>query len=92
MGGGGKATVTLRGRPLVEHALSALAPVVDELVVVAKRATPLPDALSAPVWEDEVEDHHPRHGIVRALRGAAGADVLVLAVDLPLMDAATLAR
>lgn len=95
MGGGGKATVLLRGRPLVERAVAALAPVVGEerVVVVAKRDTPLPGGLAAPVWEDEAaeDDHHPRHGIVRALRGAAGAPVLVLAVDLPCMDAATLA-
>lgn len=95
MGGGGKATVLLRGRPLVEHAVAALAPVVgiERVVVVAKAGTPLPDGLAAPVWADDAGagDHHPRHGIVRALRGAAGAPVLVLAVDLPCMDAATLA-
>ena len=80
--GGAKATAVLEGRPLAAHAVAALRAVVDEVVVVAKPGTALPD-LGVPVWFDEDEGFHPRHGLVATLRGAAGAPVLVLAVDLP---------
>jgi molybdopterin-guanine dinucleotide biosynthesis protein A len=80
--GGAKATADLGGRPLIAHALDALRERVGEVVVVAKPGTTLP-ALDVPVWHDDDEAFHPRHGIVTALRGAAGAPVLALAVDLP---------
>lgn len=83
--GGGKATVELQGRPLAAHAVGALRAVAAEVVVVAKPDTPLP-ALDVPVWHDDTADLHPRHGLVRALRGARGATVLALAVDLPLVE------
>lgn len=79
--GGAKATVLLGGRPLIAHALEAVRPLVDELVVVAKPSTELPD-VGVPVWHDEDAGFHPRHGLVTALR-RAGGPVLVLAVDLP---------
>jgi molybdopterin-guanine dinucleotide biosynthesis protein A len=82
--GGAKATAQLAGRPLAQHAIDALASVVDEVVVVAKPGTPLPP-LGVPVWHDDTpdDDFHPRHGLVAALRRAQGAALLVLAVDLP---------
>ena len=79
--GGAKATALLAGRPLLDHALDALRPLVDELAIVAKPSTALPDA-GVPVWHDEDDGFHPRHGLVAALRRADGP-VLVLAVDLP---------
>lgn len=83
--GGAKATAVLGGRPLAALAVEALAPLVDAVAVVAKRATPLPDLPGVAVWhDDEDAGLHPRHGIVTALRRAQGAAVLVLAVDLPL--------
>ena len=81
--GGAKALAVLDGRPLIAHAIDALRPLVDEVVVVAKPDTPLPDDVGVEVWHDDEPDHHPRHGIVTALHGAAGVPVLVLAVDLP---------
>jgi molybdopterin-guanine dinucleotide biosynthesis protein A len=82
--GGAKATAELEGEPLAAHAVRALRAAVGEVVVVAKPDTALPD-LGVPVWHDDegADGFHPRHGIVAALRGAAGAPVLVLAVDLP---------
>ena len=82
--GGAKATALLEGRPLAAHAVTALRAVTDDVVVVAKAGTPLPDDLGVPVWHDDAgADFHPRHGLVTALRRAGGAAVLVLAVDLP---------
>jgi len=80
--GGDKALALLSGRPLVEHVLHALRAVADEVVVVAKPHTALPD-LGVEVWHDEEPEHHPRNGIVTALRRADGAPVVVCAVDLP---------
>jgi molybdopterin-guanine dinucleotide biosynthesis protein A len=42
------------------------------------------------VWIEPDEPQHPLTGIVHALRNPAQRPVLVLPVDLPLMDAATL--
>jgi molybdenum cofactor guanylyltransferase len=84
--GGAKATAELDGRPLAAHAAAALGAVADLVVVVAKLATELPPGLELEVWHDDAEGFHPRHGIERALRGAAergAATALVLAVDLP---------
>ena len=85
--GGGKAKVVYEGRPLAVHAVEALRAVADEVVVVAKRGTPLPE-LDVDVWLDDTPEHHPRHGLLRALRDAGPEDaVLVLAVDLPRVTA-----
>ena len=90
--GGGKALAELRGRPLILHALDALRAVTGEVVVVAKPDTELPPLGNVPVWHDDEPGVHPRHGIVTALRRAAGAPVLVLAVDLPYADVRPLAQ
>lgn len=89
--GGDKAVATLHGLPLLHYPLRALASVTGTRAVVAKAATALPP-LPAGVarWEEPDEPQHPLTGVVHALRRAAGAPVLCLAVDLPLLDAATL--
>jgi molybdopterin-guanine dinucleotide biosynthesis protein A len=78
--GGDKALAIHAGRPLIEHAVDALRPLVDGVAVVAKPQTRLPDGLE--VWHDDEPGFHPRNGIATALRRAEGP-VLVLAVDLP---------
>ena len=88
LGGGGKATVPLAGRPLLLWSLDALRAVCERVAVVAKRDTPLPP-LDVPVWHEPEAPHHPRHGLVHALR-RAGGPVLVVPVDLPLLDPPTL--
>lgn len=89
--GGDKALVALDGRPLLEHALDAVAMVCPTLAVVAKRSTRLPRLVGrAAVWLEPDRPQHPRVGLVHALGCAAGAPVLVCAVDLPLVDEATL--
>jgi molybdopterin-guanine dinucleotide biosynthesis protein A len=91
--GGDKAVVELAGRPLLSYALDALAQVCDEVAVTAKRSTllpPLSPSVSVVVEPDEPQ--HPLIGVVHALRAAAGRPVLVVPVDLPLIDAATLRR
>ncbi|MCW3002713.1 MAG: molybdenum cofactor guanylyltransferase [Conexibacter sp.] len=89
--GGDKAIVELEGRPLVLYPLEALHEVCDEVAIVAKRDTLLPPLSGlADLWIEPDEPRHPLTGVAHALRLAAGRPILVVAVDLPLMDAATL--
>ena len=82
--GGSKATVELAGRPLIEYALDAARTVTADVVVIAKPGSSLP-SLGVPVWMEPEEGHHPRHGLVCALRGADGRPVVVVPVDMPLI-------
>jgi molybdopterin-guanine dinucleotide biosynthesis protein A len=89
--GGDKAIVELEGRALVLYPLEALHEVCDDVAVVAKRDTMLPPLRGvADLWIEPDEPRHPLAGVGHALRLAVGRPVLVVAVDLPLMDAATL--
>lgn len=91
--GGAKAVVGLRGEPLLHYPLAALREVLDDVVVIAKEDSELPDlARRARIWTEPAEPRHPLTGIVHALRVAGGRPVLVVAADLPLLDAATLRR
>jgi molybdopterin-guanine dinucleotide biosynthesis protein A len=89
--GGDKAIVELEGRPLLLYPVEALHELCDEVVVVAKRDTMLPPLAGvADLWIEPDEPRHPLLGVAHALRLAIGRPILVVAVDLPLMDAATL--
>jgi molybdopterin-guanine dinucleotide biosynthesis protein A/SAM-dependent methyltransferase len=85
--GGRKATAEVLGRPLLDWTLEALRRSVEDVVVIAKVATPLPPT-DAPVWRSEPPDFHPRHGLISALRGARGRPVVVVPVDMPLVPEA----
>lgn len=89
--GGAKATADLGGRPLLDWPLQALRAVLDEVVVVAKRTTPLP-ALDVAVWLEPDEPRHPRAGIVHALERANGRAVIACAADLPFVTPALVRR
>jgi molybdopterin-guanine dinucleotide biosynthesis protein A len=89
--GGDKAIVELEGRPLLLYPVEALHELCDDVVVVAKRDTMLPPLAGvADLWIEPDEPRHPLLGVAHALRLAIGRPILVVAVDLPLMDAATL--
>jgi len=90
--GGAKATAVLRGRPLIAWPLTALGAALNEVVVVAKADTALPSDLGVPVWIEPDAPRHPIAGLLHALAGARGRSVLVCAVDLPGVTAATVAR
>jgi molybdopterin-guanine dinucleotide biosynthesis protein A len=89
--GGDKAIVELEGRPLIMYVIEALHEVCDDVAVVAKRNTILPPLGGvADLWIEPDEPRHPLTGVGHALRLALGRAVLAVAVDLPLVDAATL--
>jgi molybdopterin-guanine dinucleotide biosynthesis protein A len=81
--GGAKATVLLRGRPLISYPLAALSGALGEVVVLAKADTELPSLPGTTVWIESHQMHHPAIGIVQALALAGGRSVLVCAADLP---------
>ncbi|HWI22840.1 MAG TPA: molybdenum cofactor guanylyltransferase [Baekduia sp.] len=90
--GGDKAIVALEGKPLVQWAIDAITPVVDEVVVVAKKDTLLPIlAYNVSIWLETEEVQHPLSGVVHALTCASGP-VLILAGDMPLLTPEILGR
>jgi molybdopterin-guanine dinucleotide biosynthesis protein A len=86
--GGSKATVMLRGRPLICYPLEALSAALAEVVVLAKADTELPSLPGTTVWIESDPMHHPAIGIIQALGLAGGRSVLVCASDLPFVTPA----
>ncbi len=85
--GGAKALIQLQGRPLIEYPLDALRSVLDEVAVIAKPDTRLPELPGVTVWIEPPEPRHPLTGITEALRRAGGRPVVVCATDLPFVSA-----
>ena len=85
--GGAKASARLCGRPLVSYPLAALATVLDQVVVLAKDSTELPDLPGTAVWIERESRQHPLVGLIEALALASGRPVLACGVDFPLLTA-----
>jgi len=85
-----KAGLELAGRPLIGYPIAAAREAGLEPFVVAKPDSELP-ALDCEVLAEPVEPIHPLTGIVAALEHA-GAPLVVIACDLPLLPAALLAE
>jgi molybdopterin-guanine dinucleotide biosynthesis protein A len=88
-----KALLELGGEPLVVRAGRLLEPMTREVLVSVRDATqPLPDAAR---WRRVVDDPRlggPAAGLLAAWHAVPGEALLVLAVDMPLVDAALLDR
>ena len=87
--GGRKAAAEVAGRTLLDWTVELVARVADDVVVIAKPGSVLPDT-HVEVLRTEPEDFHPRHGLVSALRHADGRPALVVPVDMPLVPPALL--
>jgi molybdopterin-guanine dinucleotide biosynthesis protein A len=82
MGGGPKALLELGGRRLVERVLDAVAPVVDDVLVVTN--TPeLYQFLGLPMVADAYPDHGSLGGIFTGLAAAGGDAAFTVACDMP---------
>jgi molybdopterin-guanine dinucleotide biosynthesis protein A len=91
--GGAKATVELGGKPLISYPLAAMQATLDEVTVLAKPETELPELPDGVlVWHEAAEPHHPLVGIVHALRAAQGRSVLVCPADMPFVTPGVLRR
>jgi molybdenum cofactor guanylyltransferase len=83
MGGQPKALIPLGGRSIVERVVAALAPVVDDLLIVTN--TPeLYAFLGLPMVADVYPDHGSLGGIYSGLR-AAGQIAFTVACDMPFL-------
>ncbi len=86
-----KAGLVHAGKPQLAHAVELLTPVVDKVWVSVRKdqpADPLRDAY--PQIVDREDDAGPVAGILAALESNPSVDWLVVAVDLPNLDRATL--
>jgi molybdopterin-guanine dinucleotide biosynthesis protein A len=81
--GGQKALAVLGGEPLIAYPLGVMRAALEEVAVVAKPDTALPDLPGVLVWREPGERQHPLVGILEALRRAEGQAVVVCAVDMP---------
>ena len=88
--GGGKASVAVRGQPLLHYALAAMREVVRDVAVITKPDTVLPRLDGAMVWVEPERPVHPLFGVSEALALAGGRSVLVCPVDMPFITAHTL--
>ena len=84
MGGAPKALMELGGRRIVERVVAAVAPVVDDLLVVTN--TPdLYDFLRLPMVGDVFPDHGSLGGIYSGLKAAPGDAAFTVACDMPFL-------
>jgi molybdopterin-guanine dinucleotide biosynthesis protein A len=90
--GGAKATVELCGRPLISYPLAVISAVLDDVAVLAKADTVLPELPGVTVWIEPQSPRHPLAGLHQALALASGRPVVVCAVDLPFASASLVHR
>lgn len=90
--GGDKPRVALAGRPLLAYPVAALGAVLEQVAVVGKHETALPELPGVAVWREPAEPRHPLTGVVCALERAAGRPVVVAAGDLPFLTASLVRR
>jgi molybdopterin-guanine dinucleotide biosynthesis protein A len=84
MGGVDKGLQTLRGEPLVRHALDRLAPQVGPLMISANRHLDAYAAFGVPVWPDEPPDYAgPLAGFIAGLSHCFTPWLVTVPVDTP---------
>jgi len=80
--GGQKPTADLAGRPLIGHPIASAAAACLDVVVVAKRDSPLPP-LDVELLIEPDEPRHALAGVVAALAHAQGRSIVAVACDMP---------
>ena len=84
MGGEPKALLELGGRRIIERVLDAVAPVVDDVLIVTN--TPALYAfLGVPMVSDVYPDHGSLGGIFSGLAAASGEAAFTVACDMPFL-------
>jgi molybdopterin-guanine dinucleotide biosynthesis protein A len=91
LGGADKASLIVGGVRIIEHQLAALAPVADDIRIVAGNPSRYA-GLQVPVIADAIDGAGPLGGLFTALSDARHEWVVVLACDLPFLSAALLER
>jgi molybdopterin-guanine dinucleotide biosynthesis protein A len=84
MGGEAKALLKVGGRRIIERVIAALAPVLDDLLIVTN--TPERYAyLDLPMVPDAYADHGSLGGIFSGLKAARGGTAFTVACDMPFL-------
>ena len=89
--GSDKASASLRGRPLLQWVRDAIAPVVDEIVIVTAAGQALPPmhpALPVTVVEDREPERGPLAGLAAGFAVAASPVCFAVSCDAPLLRTA----
>jgi molybdenum cofactor guanylyltransferase len=84
MGGAPKALMTLGGRRIIERVLAALAPAVEDVLIVTN-APALYAFLGLPMVSDVFPEHGSLGGIYTGLHAATAGAVLTVACDMPFL-------
>jgi molybdopterin-guanine dinucleotide biosynthesis protein A len=84
MGGEPKALLELGGRRIVERVLDAIAPVVDDVLIVTNTPA-LYGFLGVPMVADVYPDHGSLGGIFSGLRAVSGDAAFTVACDMPFL-------
>lgn len=93
MGGGDKGLVELCGKPLIEHALTALSPQVDTVIINANRNRERYAVYGCPVIADSRQGFHgPLAGMLSCLKAAATKFIVTVPCDSPLLPKDLVAR
>ena len=93
MGGADKGLIDYRGRPLIEWALAAIAPQVEELVISANRNLDAYAGYGHRVLPDTLPDYPgPLAGVLTALQAVHAEWLLVVPCDTPHLPAGLAAR
>lgn len=79
--GADKAWLKLDGRPMIEHVIAALTPVVSSVAIIANRAEY--QRLGFPVIADTNVDIGPLEAIRTALANSTSSKIILVACDLP---------
>lgn len=88
LGGVDKGLVHLHGRPLIEHAIDALRPQVDGLLISANRNHDIYAAYGFPVIADAMGDYAgPLAGMLSTMRAAATRYIVTVPCDTPAFPA-----
>ncbi|MDE2934370.1 MAG: molybdenum cofactor guanylyltransferase [Chloroflexota bacterium] len=93
--GSDKASASLRGRPLLQWVRDALAPAVDEIVIVTAAGQTLPPmhpAIPQTVVEDREPERGPLAGLATGFAVAASTVCFATSCDAPLLRTAVVER
>ena len=77
-----KAMLSINGRPLIEHIIETLRPVVGEIIISASEISAYSFS-DVRVVADEIPDQGPFHGIVQAMRSARFPLCFIISCDIP---------
>jgi molybdopterin-guanine dinucleotide biosynthesis protein A len=91
MGGRAKSFLVVDGARVIDRQLAVLRTIASELILVANDPAPYAE-FGLPIVADEQAGQGPLAGILAALEAARAPRVLVVACDMPYLDAASLAR